>query len=103
MSGPNVFFYFTDEVFPIAIDNKTEEEIAIYRNTTLGFSKIVAEPVMNKILKMLDSLPVPTNNNKYDQNILKNSVDKDIPKLFLDQFESLVKEFSDIFLNQEEI
>ena len=38
-----------------------------------------------------------TKNNKHDLNSLKNSVDQDIPKHFQDQFEILVKKFSDIF------
>ena len=46
-------------------------------------------------------LPPPIKNNKYDLNILKKSVDKDIPKRFHDQFASLVKEFSDIFYKSE--
>ena len=38
MSAPNVYFDWTEEVFPIAIKNKTEE-ITIYKNRTLGFPK----------------------------------------------------------------
>ena len=37
VTAHNIFFDFTGEVIPIAIDNKTEEEITIYKNTTLGF------------------------------------------------------------------
>ena len=97
VSAQNVFFDFTEEVIPIAIDNKTEEEITIYKNTTLGFSEIVQEAVKNNISKVPKLLPALIKNNKYDLNILKKSVDKDIPKRFHDQFGSLVKEFSDIF------
>ena len=46
------FFDLTEEFFPIAIDNKTEEEFTIYKNTTLGFSEIVPEVISN-ISKML--------------------------------------------------
>ena len=46
-------------------------------------------------------LPAPIKNIKYDLNILKKSVDKDIPKRFHDQFGSLVKEFSDNFSKWE--
>ena len=46
-------------------------------------------------------LSVPIKNNKYDLNILKKSVDEDIPKRFHDQFESVVKEFSGIFSQTE--
>ena len=100
MSAPNVLFDLTEEVVPIAIDNKTEEEITIYINTTLGFSEIVPEAVINNISKLPKSLPVPIK-NKYDLNILKKSVDKDIPKRFHDQLGSLVKEFSDTFSKSE--
>ena len=99
--APNVLFDFTEEVIPIAIDNKTEEEITIYKNTTLGFSEIVPEAVINNIPKMPKSLPAPIKKNKYDLNILKKSVDKDIPNRFHDQFGSLVREFSDIFPKSE--
>ena len=101
VSAQNVLFDFTEEVIPIAIDNKTEEEITIYKNTTLGFSEIVPETVINNISKLPKLLPAPIKNNKYDLNILKKSVDKDIPKRFHDQFGSLVKEFSDIFSKSE--
>ena len=93
VSAPNVLFDLTEEVIPIAIDNKTEDEITIYKSTTLGFSEIVPEAVINDILKLPKPLPAPINNNKYDLNILKKSVDKDIPKRFHDQFGSLVKKF----------
>ena len=50
---------------------------------------------------MPKSIPGPIKNSKYDLNILKKSVDKDIPKRFHDQFGSLVKAFSDIFSKSE--
>ena len=101
VSAPNVPFDLTEEVIPIAINNKTEEEITIYKNTTLGFSKILPEAVINNISKLPKSLPAPIKNNKYDLNILKKTVGEDIPKRFHDQFGSLVKEFSDIFSKSE--
>ena len=101
MSAPNVLFDFPEEVIPIAIDNKTEEEITIYKNTTLGFSEIVPEAAINNISKLPKSLPAPIKNNKYDFNISKKSVDQDIPKRYHDQFASLVKEFPDIFSKLE--
>ena len=103
VSAPNVLFDLTEEVLPIAIDNKTEEEITIYKNTTLGFgfSEIVPEAVKNNISQLPESLPALIKNNKYDLNILKKSVEKDIPKRFHDQFGSLKKEFSDIFSKSE--
>ena len=103
VSAPNVLFDLTEEVFPIAIDNKTEEEITIYKNTTFGISEIVPEAVTNNISKLPKSLPAPIKNSKYDLNILKNSVDKDIPKRFDDQFGSLVTEFSDSFSKSDGI
>ena len=84
VSAPNVLFDLREEVIPIAIDNKTKEEITIYKNTTPGFSEIVPEAVINNISKLPISLPAPIKNNKYDLNVLKKSVDKDIPKRFHD-------------------
>ena len=101
MSAPKVLFDLTEEVILIAIGNRTEEEITIYKNTTLGFSEIVPEAVINNISKLPKSLPAPIKNKKYDLNILKKSVDKDIPKRFHDQCGSLLKEFSDIFSKSE--
>ena len=101
VSAQNVLFDFTEEVIPIAIDNKTEEEITIYKNTTLGFSEIVPEAVINNTSKLPKSLPAPIKNKKYDLIILKKSVEKDIPKRFHDQFGSFVKEFSDIISTSE--
>ena len=101
MSAPNVFFDLTEEVIPIAIDNKTEEEITIYKNATLGFSEIVPEAVITNISKLPESLPALIKNSKYDLNLLKKSVDNDIPKRFHGQFGSLVKEFSEIFSKSE--
>ena len=88
VSAPNALFDFTEEVIPIALDNKTEEEITIYKNTTLGVSEIVPEAVINNISKLPKPLPAPIRNNKNELNILKKSVDKDIPKRFHDQFGS---------------
>ena len=59
VSAQIVFFDFTEEVILIAIDNKTEEEITIYKNTTLGFSEIVPEAVINNISKLPKPLPAP--------------------------------------------
>ena len=101
VSAPNVLFDLTEEVIPIAINNKNEEEITIYKDTTLGFSEVLTEAVINKISKLPKPLPAPFKNNKYDLNILKNSFDKDIPNRFHDQFGSLVNEFSDIFSKSE--
>ena len=69
VSAQNILFDFTEEVIPTAIDKKTEEEITIYKNTTLGFSELVPEAVINYISKMPKSLPVPIKNNKHDLNI----------------------------------
>ena len=101
VSLPNVFFDITKEVIPIAIDNKTEEEITIYKNTKLGFSEIVPKAVIKNISKLPKFLPAPIKNKKYDLNNLKKPVDKDIPKRFRDQFWSLVKELSYNFPKSE--
>ena len=101
VSAPNVLFELTEEVIPIAFNNKTEEEITIYKNTALGFSQISPESVINDNSKLPKPISAPFKNNKHDINILKKSVDKDIPKRFHDQFGPLVKEFSDIFSQSE--
>ena len=74
VSAPNVLFDLTEQAIPKAIDNKTEEEITIYKNTTLGFSEIIPEAVINNISKLPKSLPAPIKNNKYVLNILKKNL-----------------------------
>ena len=103
MSEPSEFFRITVEVIPIAIEKKTEEEITNYRNATLGFSENVLGAVMKYVSKLPKSQPVPIKTNKHGLEILKNSVDKDIPKRFYDQFEYLVKEFASTFPNRNGI
>ena len=75
VSAPNGLFDFTVEVIPTAIDNKTEEEITIYKITTFGFSEVVSKPVIKTVPKMPISLSMPIKNNKHDLNILKKKVD----------------------------
>ena len=77
--------------------------MTIYKNTTLGFSEIVPEAVMNNISKLSKPLPAPIKDKKYNLNILNYSVDKDISKRFHDQFGSLVKDFSAVSSNQNGI
>ena len=101
MSAENVTFDFSEEVTQIAINNKTEEEITIYKNIRLRISENVPKVVISMFSKMPKTLPVPIRNNKQNLNILKKSVDKDMSKRFHDQFESLVKEFSDNFFMSE--
>ena len=101
VSALNVFFDLSEEVIPIAIENKTEEEITIYKNTTLGFSEIIPEAVIKNMSELPKSLPAPIKISKYDLKTLEKSVDKVIPKRFHDQFGSLVKKFSDIFSKSE--
>ena len=101
VSAPKVLLDLTREVIPIAIDNKSEEEITIYKNTTLGFSDIVPEAVTNNFSKLTKPLPVPIKSSKYDLNILKKSVGKVIPKRFRDQIASSVKKFSHLFSKSE--
>ena len=86
--APNVLFDLTEEVIPKAINNKTEEEITMYKNTTLRFSELVPEAVINNISKLPKPLPAPIKNNKYDLNIFKKSVDKDIPKTLMTSLRS---------------
>ena len=103
VSAPKLRFDFTEEVIPINIDNRTEEEVTSYKNTTLGFSEIVPEVLLNNLSKVPKSLPVPIKQNKYELNNFKKSVHKDMPKRFHDQFGSLVKEFFYFFSIQNGI
>ena len=63
VSAPHVLFDFAEEVIPIDIDNKTEEEITVYKNTTLEFSEVLPEAVINNISKLPKPLPAPIKKN----------------------------------------
>ena len=41
LSAPNVLFDLSEEIITIAIDNRTENDIINYKDTTLGFSEMV--------------------------------------------------------------
>ena len=102
ISAPNILFNLSEETIPIAIDNKTDNEITIYKDTTLGFSEIVPQAVINSITNIPSSSKlVPMKPNKYDLVNVKKSADKTVPRRYQTQFASLIDEYSDVFSKSE--
>ena len=42
-SVTNIKFNYSNEVIPIALENRAESDVTIYKNTALGFSKVIPE------------------------------------------------------------
>ena len=102
LSAPNVLFDLTEEVIPVAIDNRTDNDVTIYKDTTLGFSEIVPPAVLNSISHDETQLQVlPAKPNKYDLNLVKKSVVEPIPRSCQEKFARLVDDFQDIFSKSE--
>ena len=101
VSAPTVLFDSTEEFHSIDFDNKTEERITVYKNTTIGFTDFLPKAVIKNNTKLRKSLPASIKVKKYDLNILKKYFDRDVPNRFHDQFRSFVKKFSDIFSKSE--
>ena len=102
LSAPNVLFDLSDEIIPIAIDNRTENDITIYKDTTLGFSEIVPPAVLNYITNEEAPLQMtPLKPDKYDLDRVKKSVKGPIPRDCQEQFARLVDDFRDIFSKTE--
>ena len=67
LSAPNVLFDLSEEIIPIAIDNRTENDITIYKYTILGFSEIVRPAVLKSITNEEAPLQMtPLEPDKYD-------------------------------------
>ena len=98
LSAPNVLFDLSEEIIPIAIDNRTENDITFYKDTTLGFSEIVPPAVLNSITNEEAPLKMtPLKPDKYDLDRVKKSVKCPIPRECQEQFALLVDDFQDFF------
>ena len=40
---PNILFNYSEEVIPIALGNKADTDVTIYKNTTLGFCEVIPD------------------------------------------------------------
>ena len=98
LSASNVLFDLSEEIIPIAIDNCTENDITIYKDTTLGFSEIVPPAVLNSITNEEAPLKMtPLKPDKYDLDRGKKLVKGPIPRECQEQFALLVDDFQDFF------
>ena len=100
ISAPNILFNFSDEVIPIAIENKTAMDKTIYKNTTLGFSEIVSDETLQNARNPQEAPPVKQL-NKYDLRNVTTSIDKNLPSSIQKQFNDLIYEYKDIFSKNE--
>ena len=77
-SLPNILFNYSEEVIPIALENKADTDVTIYKNTTLGFSEVIPDGWLNGISPMPKPIPV-TQFSKYDLRHVIQAIDSSVP------------------------
>ena len=77
-SVPNILFNYSEEGIPIALENKADIDVTIYKNTTLGFSEVILDGWLNGISLMPKPLPV-TQLSKYDLRHVTQAIDSSVP------------------------
>ena len=94
-SVPNNLFNYSQEIIPIALKNEADNDVTIYKNTTLGFSAVVPDGWLNGISPMPKPLPV-TQLSKYDLRHVTQAVDSSVPPDCRNKFRDLVQEYKNI-------
>ena len=99
-SVPNILFNYSEEVIPIALENKADTDVTIYKNTTLGFSEVIPDGWLNGISPMPKPLPV-TQLSKYDLRHVTQAIDSSVPPECRNKFKDLVQEYKNVFSKSE--
>ena len=99
-SVPNILFNYSEEVVPIALENKADTDVTIYKNTTLGFSEVIPDGSLKGISPMPKPLPV-TQLSKYDLRHVTQSIDSSVPPDCRNKFKDLVQEYKSVFSKSE--
>ena len=99
-SVPNILFNYSEEVIPIALENKADTDVTIYRDTTLGFSEVIPDGWLNGISPMPKPLPV-TQLSKYDLRHVTQAIDSRVPPDCRNKFKDLVQEYKSVFSKSE--
>ena len=96
LSVPKILFNYSEEVIPIASENKADTDVTIYKNTTLGSSEVFPDGWLNGISPMRKPLPV-TQLSKYDLRHVTQAIDSSVPRDCQNKFKHLVQEKKSIF------
>ena len=92
----NFLFNYSEEVIPIALENKADTDVSIYKNTTLGFSEVIPDGWLNGISPMPKHLPV-SQLSKYDLRHVTQAIDSSVPLDCQNKFKDLFQEHKCIF------
>ena len=95
-SVPNILLNYSEEVIPIALANKADTDVSIYKNTKLGFSEAIPDGWLNGISPKPKPLPV-TQLSKYDLRHVTHAIDSSVPPDCQNKFKDLVQEYKGIF------
>ena len=76
-SVPNISFKYSEEVIPIALENKADSDVTIYKNTTHGFPEVIPGGWLNGISPTPKPLPV-TQLSKYDLRHVNQAIDSSV-------------------------
>ena len=95
-SVPNILFNYSEEVIPIASENKADTDVTVYKNITLGFSEVIPYGWLNGISPMPKPLPV-TQVSKYDLRHVTQAIVSSVPPDCQNKFKDLVQEYKSSF------
>ena len=88
------------KVIPIALENKADTDVTIYKNTTLGFFEVIPDGWLNGISPMPKPLPV-IQLSKYDLRHVTQAIDSSVPPECRNKFKDLVQEYKSVFSKSE--
>ena len=100
LSVPNILFNYSEEVIPIALENKADTDLFIYKNTTLGFSEVIPDGWLNGISPMPKPLPV-TQLSKYELRHVTQAIDSSVRPDCQSRLKDLVQEYKSFFSKNE--
>ena len=96
----DALFSFEKGIVPITIANTNDEVLTIYKNTTLGSSQLVSDRLIQEI-NQKQTKNYNEVDPKYDLEIVKKAISKEINNNCRADFRNLIDDYSDIFsINQ---
>ena len=110
ISASNIPFDFSDKTIPVILTNKTDSEITIYKNTTLGSSELLSDDIVNNVSRPLIArwaapdagwIQKRKEYSKYNLQTVINSVDPNIHWRNHQQFAALANEITHVFFSSE--
>ena len=110
ISASSIPFDFSDKTIPLILTNKTDSEITIYKNTTLGSSELLSDDIVNNVSRPLIAhwaapdagwIQKRKEYSKYNLQTVINSVDPNIHWRNHQQFAALANEITHVFFSSE--